>query len=115
MKYGNQYDIICTLHLSLVPEGENTLGTFEILTGELREYKKLKLISELVLIRERIKLFENKYDTNFKNFEKAIKQHTEDFQTWDDYIEWKAYQRKFDEIKDKLGELKSGKDITTTR
>lgn len=82
---------------------------------EVKEYKKLKLISEMVPIKERIKLFENKYDSNFKNFEKKIKQQPEDFKLWDDYIEWKAYQNKFEEIKEKIGEVKNAKDITITK
>ncbi|WP_347489344.1 hypothetical protein ABDB91_19295 [Desulfoscipio sp. XC116] len=91
------------------------MGTLEISMDEFKEYKKLKLISEMAPIKERIKLFENKYDANFKNFEKKIKQHPEDFELWDDYIEWKAYQNKFEDIKDKIGGIKSGKDTTITK
>jgi len=91
------------------------LGTLEVLIDELKEYKKLKLISEMVPVKERIKLLENKYDCNFKNFEKKIINQPENLKLWDDYIEWKAYQKKFDEIKEKIGEIKNAKDITITK
>lgn len=66
-------------------------------------------------IKDRIKLLENKYNCNFKNFEKKLKQQPEDFELWDDYIEWKAYQNKLKEIKEKIGEIKNAKDITITK
>jgi len=88
------------------------MGTFDVLIDEVKEYKKLKLISEMLPIKERIKLLENRYDCNFKNFEKKIKKQPENFELWDDYIEWKAYQNKFDEIKGKIGEINNAKDIT---
>jgi hypothetical protein len=97
------------------PERRIPLGTLEVLIDELKEYKKLKLISEMVPVKERIKLLENKYDCNFKNFEKKIINQPENLKLWDDYIEWKAYQKKFDEIKEKIGEIKNAKDITITK
>lgn len=39
------------------------MSTLEISKGEIKEYKKLKLISEMVPVKERIKIFENKYDS----------------------------------------------------
>jgi len=91
------------------------VGTLEVLIDEVKEYKKLKLISEMAPIKDRIKLLENKYNCNFKNFEKKLKQQPEDFELWDDYIEWKAYQNKLKEIKEKIGEIKNAKDITITK
>ena len=91
------------------------MSNLEILIDEVKEYKKLKLISEMIPIKERIKLFENKYDSNFLKFEKKVKQQPENFNLWDDYIEWKAYQTKFEEIKEKIGEIKNAKDITITK
>lgn len=90
------------------------MGTLEVLIDEFKEYKKLKLISEMIPIKEKIKLFENKYDCNFKKFEVKINQQPENFNLWDDYIEWKAYQKKMDEIKEKIGDIKNAKDITIT-
>jgi len=90
------------------------LNNLKILIDDIKEYKKLKLISEMIPIRERIRLFENKYNLSFENFEKKIKQQPEDFKLWDDYIEWKAYQNKFNEIKETINKVKNDKDITIT-
>ena len=65
----------------------------EIYESEVRQYKKLQIISELTLIREHVNLFEKKYDCTFQQFEKEINNSDEDFEKWDDYIEWKAYQK----------------------
>lgn len=91
-------------------KGHTILGDLKILADDVKEYKKLKLISEMIPIRERIKLFENKYNLNFREFEDKIKQQSEDFKLWDDYIEWKAYQNKFEEIKEKKGKNGFGYD-----
>ncbi|GEM_PF-2343236 len=68
------------------------MGTLEVSKNEIKEYQKLKIISEMVLLKEHIKLFEQKYECNFKEFEVCIKQAAEDFERWNDYLEWKAYQ-----------------------
>ena len=41
--------------------------------------------------------FETKYSLVFEDFEQQIKSaETEDFEKWDDYIEWKAYSKAYD-------------------
>ena len=59
---------------------------------EIKEYEKLKVIAETTLTKEKLKLFENKYQSTFKKFEKKVKggEGQENFEEWDDYIEWKA-------------------------
>ena len=43
-------------------------------------------------INKKIKLFEKKYGQTFVQFENKIKQsENEDFEEWDDLIEWEAY------------------------
>lgn len=43
-------------------------------------------------INKKIKLFEKKYGQTFVQFENKIKQsENEDFEKWDDLIEWEAY------------------------
>ena len=87
------------------------MGILEVSKSEIKEYQKLKIISEMVLLKEHIKLFEQKYGCSFKEFEGRIKQAAEDFESWDDYLEWKAYQRSFEELKKKIGEIDHAKDI----
>ncbi len=72
--------------------------SFEVRETEIKQYQKLKLLGDIAPIKEHIKLFENKYNMNFAEFEKNIKSNKEDYEKWDDYIEWKAYQHKLDDL-----------------
>lgn len=60
----------------------------------------------MVPVREHIKLFEQKYGCDFQDFEKRVTQEAENFAQWDDYIEWKAYQKSFEGLKKKIGEIR---------
>jgi len=39
---------------------------------------------------ECIRLFEIKYGKTFEEFERELKSSPENFEAWDDYMEWKA-------------------------
>ena len=79
---------------------------------EIKEYEKLKVISELSLVKERVKLFENKYNCSFNEFKvRFAKDSDEDFEHWDDYIEWKAYSEKQKTLKEKLEQIANAQDI----
>ncbi|GAB6101569.1 hypothetical protein JCM16138_07920 [Thermococcus atlanticus] len=67
-------------------------------------HERLRVISELAPIREKIKLFEEKYGMTLEAFEKKLKSSVESFEAWDDYIEWKAYVKKLEELKSRLRE-----------
>jgi hypothetical protein len=47
--------------------------------------------SIIVPVIERIRSFERKHGSNLVTFEDRLKQHPEDFECWDDFIEWKTY------------------------
>ena len=64
-------------------------------------HERLRVISELAPIRE---LFEEKYGMTLEAFEKKLKSSVESFEAWDDYIEWKAYVKKLEELKSRLRE-----------
>ena len=54
----------------------------------------LNLMYELHKISEKLKFFENKYQKSYEAFEKEIKNaKEEDFEKWDNYLEWKAYKK----------------------
>ena len=74
-------------------------------------YEKLRIISELAPIRERIKAFERKYRMTLGEFEKKLKDSEESFEAWDDYIEWKAYVRKFEELEKRLKEIEHAERV----
>ncbi len=71
---------------------------FEVHEKKIKQYKKLKIIGDIVPINEHIKLFEKKYGLSFAEFEKKVASEKEDYEKWDDYIEWKAYQAKIEEL-----------------
>ncbi len=52
------------------------------------------LMYEYHRVTEKIRLFGNKYGMSFLNFEKAVKSaEKEDTEKWDDYMEWKGYEK----------------------
>jgi len=78
---------------------------------EIKEYERLKIISQLTPVREKIRFFENKYGCSFEEFERKLKEKEEKFEEWDDYIEWKAYIESLKDLERKLKEIKDAKDI----
>jgi hypothetical protein len=73
---------------------------------DVKQFEKLKLLSHIVPIKEKIRFFEEKYDTTLDVFEKGMKEkEEEDFEKWDDYIEWKAYTERLDELKKKMDDV----------
>lgn len=82
---------------------------------EIKGYERLKIISELTLIKQRVKLLERKYESTFSDFEALLNQDSkEDFAKWDDYIEWKAYNKKQALLKEKLDKVDHAQDIKIT-
>jgi len=77
-------------------------------------YERLRIISELAPIRERVKAFEKKYGMTLKEFERKLTDSTdseESFEAWDDYIEWKAYVRKLEELEKMLKEIEHAQRV----
>jgi predicted nucleic acid-binding Zn-ribbon protein len=79
---------------------------------DIKAFEKLKLISEIAPLKERIRSFERKYSCDLKDFEAELKLLTEDFERWDDFIEWKAYA---DSVKDLEARLRKVEDATNFR
>lgn len=79
---------------------------------DIKTFEKLKLISQVAPVKERIRSFERKYDCDIKAFEDRLRQLPEDFERWDDFIEWKAY---IDSLKDLESKLKKIDDATNFR
>ncbi|MBC7333535.1 MAG: hypothetical protein H5T85_03600 [Actinobacteria bacterium] len=91
------------------------MKTLKIPKYEIKEYEKLKIISQIAMVKEKIELFEKKYGCSFDNYSETIKEEeTEKFEKWDDYIEWKAYVKSLEELKQRIKEIEDAKDITVT-
>jgi len=76
---------------------------------DVRAFEKLKLISQIAPLKERIRSFERKYGCGLQAFENKMLQQPEDFERWDDFIEWKAY---VEILKDLMSKLDLIKDAT---
>ena len=79
------------------------MKTIEIGKGEIINFVRLDLISEIQSLKKSLELFERKYNKSFKEFEKEVLEGEENFEKWDDYMEWKAYDSTY---KDRLKDLK---------
>ncbi len=79
---------------------------------EIIDFEKLKIISELAPVKSRIKQFEKKYKCAFDVFEKKINTSREEqFEEWDDYIEWKGYFESLKSLELKSKEIENVKSI----
>lgn len=80
---------------------------------EIKEYGKLKVITETTLAKEKLKLFEKKYQRTFKEFEKKVKgrEGQENFEEWDDYIEWKAYEESLRNLRQRSKAIDDAKNV----
>lgn len=76
--------------------------------AHIKELYSANLLYELHLVDSRILLFQKKYNTIFLEFEKKIKSEKESFDKWDDYLEWKGYQRKYDQLNIEKKDLEDG-------
>ena len=69
----------------------------------------LDYLSQRQILESKIRLLASKYHLDFKAFECQIEQATnENFEAWDDYIEWKAYDQFLTELITKIDDVKYG-------
>ncbi|MCF6158378.1 MAG: hypothetical protein E3K32_07365 [wastewater metagenome] len=76
---------------------------------KLKDMYYANLMYEYHRITEKIRLFENKYGMVFIDFERAVKNmEKEDIEKWDDYMEWKGYEKVLQGLIKEKKELESG-------
>ncbi len=67
------------------------------------------IVYEIHTVSDKINFFKSKYNTDFESFESQIKTESkEDFEKWDDYIEWKGFQKALIELKSKKTDIENG-------
>jgi hypothetical protein len=64
----------------------------------LKDLERLVKFYNLHIVKEKIALFEKKYGKTFSEFEKEVLSSKEDFEKWDDYLEWKAYVKTLEDL-----------------
>ncbi|MHA1673099.1 MAG: hypothetical protein ACTSYI_05675 [Promethearchaeota archaeon] len=87
----------------------------EISKNEIIEYEKMKKISELTMIREKILLFEKKYGSKLSEFKEKIENQEEKYEEWDDFIEWTGYLKSEKNLKQKLEDIENAQNINITQ
>lgn len=61
------------------------------------------------IVNEKIRLLERKYGQTWREFSQSVDEAPdEDFARWDDYIEWKAYQKVAADLALKIDEVRHG-------
>ncbi len=76
--------------------------------NSLINYYLLNRMYEIHLAKEKILLFEKKYMMNFIQFEVYTIENSEDFEKWDDYLEWKANIKTLQSLEIQKTEISNG-------
>ncbi|TYB33156.1 MAG: hypothetical protein FXF49_07795 [Flexistipes sinusarabici] len=79
----------------------------ELSQNKARDYLKAEILYELNLTKEKLKLFEKKYGKSLEEFEAQLEEEKENFEKWDDYIEWKSYKKNMDDIEKRLIDIEN--------
>lgn len=87
------------------------MKTIEVGKGEIIDFLRLNLISEIQSLKRYLELFEMKYRKSFEEFENDVLEGEENFEKWDDYMEWKAYLSTYEDRMKNLKDLESAEDI----
>ncbi|MBI2416386.1 MAG: hypothetical protein HYV28_00455 [Ignavibacteriales bacterium] len=74
-----------------------------------QKYLLTGIIYKLHKISDKLSFFEAKYKTNFIEFEEEIKNRSEEnVEMWEDYIQWKAYQKSLFSMNREKTEVENG-------
>jgi len=68
----------------------------------------METLAEFHKVREKLRFFQEKYHRDFETFSIEIEREEENFEHFDDYMEWKAYIQLFGDIKQKIEDIKNG-------
>ena len=71
-------------------------------------------LANLHAVNQKLQLFERKYQQTWEEFsEEMAETSKEDFERWDDFIEWKAYVKTAEDLAAKIDEVKRGNFTVT--
>ena len=69
----------------------------------------LDYLAQKQQLQEKMNILEKKYDVDLQTFENQVENaSSEDFQVWDDLIEWRAYTQFLSEIDSKIADIRNG-------
>jgi len=74
----------------------------------IKQLYETELTFELNQVKDKIELYSKKYDSNFEQFEEKVKNsEKENFEEWDDYMEWNAFQKSYTDLLRKKSDLEN--------
>lgn len=77
--------------------------------NKVAEWMLLSYLSDQKYFNDKLIIFEKKYKITFTKFEKEINSSSEDdFEKWDDYIEWKAYNNFYHNVTKTIEDVRLG-------
>lgn len=76
--------------------------------SNISEWLLLDTYSEMHIAKDKLRFFQKKYSTSFSEFEKKINTERENFEHYDDYIEWKAYTHIMQSVEKKIYDIRNG-------
>lgn len=76
---------------------------------QMAEWILLDYLARTHSLKEKISVYIKKYNMNFEDFEIQVKSASkEDFEKWDDYIEWKSFHNFYLSYLKQIEEVKNG-------
>lgn len=75
---------------------------------DVADLLRLDVMARLREAKEKESLFERVHQQSFEAFEQDVLRGNEDFEQWDDYVEWKAYRNVRQDLEQKMDALNRG-------
>jgi hypothetical protein len=75
--------------------------------GDIADTLLLETMADMHVVKDKLGFFEKKYNMSYEVFEQTVKSQEEDYHRWDDYMEWKAYRRLFEDNTRKIRDIKN--------
>lgn len=74
----------------------------------IKNLYETELTFELNQVKDKIELYSRKYNLSFEKFEEKVRNsEKENFEEWDDYMEWNACQKSFHDLLQKKADLEN--------
>lgn len=66
------------------------------------------ILYEIHTTEDKLSFFKSKYKITFEEFERDLKNSNENFDKWDDYMEWKAFHKKYQILSSQKSDIENG-------
>ena len=74
-----------------------------------KEFHLFEILYKINNINEKMFFFNNRYGVSFSEFENLVKNaDNENFEVWEDYMQWKANQKQLEQLLSDKADIESG-------